>query len=176
MGWPRWDQAPITITSFKRWYGRNRSQHSCPRGGAGLPGGSGLTGRAASNPTTRCLVRSYQSWLGIFFFSPETRLLSKSPCLKVSQSETACFNSQKPFGFLHCAVSTSLRFLWWQRPQRLRSATLPVCCIDDFQTKNPVISLPSSLTQYLQICKSYAGGPLPVIPSTVDIDFHNEQK
>lgn len=111
-----------------------------------------------------------------FFFPPETRLLSKSPCLKVSQSETACFNSQKPFGFLHCAVSTSLRFLWWQRPQRLRSATLPVCCIDDFQTKNPVISLPSSLTQYLQICKSYAGGPLPVIPSTVDIDFHNEQK
>lgn len=70
MGWPRWDWAPITITSFKRWYGRNRSQHSCPCGGAGLPEGSGLTGRAASNPTTRCLVRSYQSRLGIFFFSP----------------------------------------------------------------------------------------------------------
>lgn len=70
MGWLRWDRAPITITSFKRWYGRNPSQHSCPRGEAGLPGESGLTSRAASNPTTRCLVRSYQSRLGIFIFFP----------------------------------------------------------------------------------------------------------
>lgn len=115
-------------------------------------------------------------WVFLFFSPAETRLLSKSSCLKVSQSETACFNSQKPFGFLHCDVSTSLHFLWWQRPQRLRSATLPVCCIDDFQMKTPVISLPSSLTQYLQICKSYTGGPCPVIPSTVDMDFHSEQK
>lgn len=36
----------------------------------------------------------------------------------MSQSETACFNSQKPFWVLRRSISTSLRVLRWHRPQQ----------------------------------------------------------
>lgn len=135
------------LASLRQWQERNPGCCLRPsaHGDLDLPGEQGLTGRPASKQIFRCLVGFYHhSWL---FFS-DTPCTFKSSHLEASQSETACFNSQKPFWVLHCSIFTSLLALWWHRPQRLKPAKEPVCCTDGFQRKT-VISFPASLLWYL---------------------------
>lgn len=116
---------------------RKPGWHACAA--AGLPGDRPLTCRSASDPGARRPIGFYWA-LGVIFFQRHT---SKSSSLKPSQSETVCFNSQKPLGFvLFCLHLSS------ETPETQINQQTTFFFFFQLSNENPVFSF-SSVMQYL---------------------------
>lgn len=133
---------------------RKPGWHACAA--AGLPGDRPLTRRSASDPGARCPIGFYWA-LGVIF---SQRHMSKSSSLKPSQSETVCFNSQKPLGFMLFCLHLSS-----ETPETQINQQTTFFFFSSFQMKTLSFLFLLSCSISLQICRCHTHlGSIPSNP------------
>jgi len=101
-----------------------------------LPGQGGRTGSSVSKPDHSPPGPILLVTVGYFFPKKHVKII----LCEMSQSETVL--THRNLWVLYYSASTSLHFLWWQRPQRLKSTNKPLRYFDNFQRKTLFLFYP----------------------------------